>query len=79
SAARIWHDLRLKEGFKNNIKEWTCNVKSMWGDLVVEFVSQNLDISTELAYKVISEKVGNYSVNFEECMTNGVPSCDEEA
>ncbi|KAI3856686.1 hypothetical protein MKX03_026811 [Papaver bracteatum] len=79
SAAQIWHDLRLKEGFKNNIKEWTCNLKSMWVDSVVESVSQNLDISAELAYKVISDKVGIYSVNVEECMTNGVPSGNEEA
>ncbi|RZC68404.1 hypothetical protein C5167_031642 [Papaver somniferum] len=78
-AAQIWHDLKQKEGFKNNIKEWTCNVTSMWVDLVVETVSQNLDISSELIYKVISEKTGNYSVNEdEECGTNRWSSCDNE-
>ncbi|KAI3955969.1 hypothetical protein MKW98_006329 [Papaver atlanticum] len=78
-AAQIWHDLKQKEGFKNNIKEWTCNVTSMWVDLVVETVSQNLDISYELIYKVISEKTGNYSVNDdEECGTNRWSSCDNE-
>ncbi|KAI3983033.1 hypothetical protein MKX01_035314 [Papaver californicum] len=77
-AAQIWHDLRQKDGFKNNIKEWTCNVKSMWVDLVVETVSQNLDISAELTYKVISEKIDNYSANDnEECRANRVSSCDE--
>ncbi|KAI3890947.1 hypothetical protein MKW92_030691 [Papaver armeniacum] len=78
-AAQIWHDLKQKEGFKNNIKQWTCNVTSMWVDLVVETVSQNLDIYSELIYKVISEKTGNYSVNDdEECGKNRWSSCDNE-
>ncbi|XP_026422540.1 uncharacterized protein LOC113318575 [Papaver somniferum] len=78
-AAQIWHDLKQKEGFKNNIKEWTCNVTSVWVDLVVETVSQNLDISSELIYKLISEKTGNYSVNDdEECGKNRWCSCDNE-
>ncbi|KAI3878488.1 hypothetical protein MKX03_007268 [Papaver bracteatum] len=78
-AAQLWHDLKQKEGFKNNIKEWTCNVTSMWVDLVVETVSQNLNISSELIYKVVSEKTGNYSVNDdEECGKNRRSSCDNE-
>ncbi|MCL7040544.1 hypothetical protein MKW94_023991 [Papaver nudicaule] len=78
SAGQIWNELSRKEGFKNNIKEWTCNVKSKWVDLVIETVSQHLDISAELVHKVISEKVGNYSVNDEEYATNHVSSCDDE-
>ncbi|KAI3983460.1 hypothetical protein MKX01_038880 [Papaver californicum] len=65
SAKQIWYCLSQKEEFGNTIKEWTCNDKSMWVDLVVETVSQYLDISAEVVYRVISEKVGNYSVNDE--------------
>ncbi|KAI3964687.1 hypothetical protein MKW92_044121 [Papaver armeniacum] len=65
SAKQIWYCLSQKEEFVNSIKEWTCNDKSMWVDLVVETVSQYLDISAEIVYRLISEKVGNYSVNDE--------------
>ncbi|MCL7040543.1 hypothetical protein MKW94_023990 [Papaver nudicaule] len=59
SATQIWYYLRQKEGFVNSIKEWTCNDKSMWVDLTVETVSEYLDISAELVYKLISERAGN--------------------
>ncbi|KAI3945889.1 hypothetical protein MKX01_002417 [Papaver californicum] len=65
SAKQIWYCLCQKEEFVNSIKEWTCNDKSMWVDLVVEPVSHYLDISAEVVYRVISEKLVNYSVNDE--------------
>ncbi|KAK4275146.1 hypothetical protein QN277_018279 [Acacia crassicarpa] len=38
SVKQIWYDVRAKENF-NKIKDWTCNVKELWRDLVLEVIN----------------------------------------
>ncbi|KAI3984479.1 hypothetical protein MKX01_000142 [Papaver californicum] len=51
SVRQIWYDLKQKEGFRN--KEWTCNDKSLWVDLLWECILQNLDTSVEYVLNVL--------------------------
>ncbi|XP_026378802.1 uncharacterized protein LOC113273268 [Papaver somniferum] len=51
SVRQIWYDLKQKEAFRN--KEWICNDKSMWVDLLWECILQNLDTCVEYALNVL--------------------------
>ncbi|RHN56522.1 putative histone acetyltransferase chromatin regulator PHD family [Medicago truncatula] len=38
SVKQIWYDIRMRKDFAETIREWTCNVKELWRDLVVEVI-----------------------------------------
>ncbi|WJX63610.1 hypothetical protein P8452_48473 [Trifolium repens] len=38
SVKQIWYDVRMRKDFAETIKEWTCNVKELWRDMVVEVI-----------------------------------------
>ncbi|XP_045786550.1 uncharacterized protein LOC123881847 [Trifolium pratense] len=38
SVKQIWYDVRMRKDFAETIKEWTCNVKELWREMVVEVI-----------------------------------------
>ncbi|CAJ1978918.1 unnamed protein product [Sphenostylis stenocarpa] len=41
SVKQIWYDIRIKEKFEA-IREWTCNFKYLWTDLIMEVINHYL-------------------------------------
>ncbi|RDX95823.1 Increased DNA methylation 1, partial [Mucuna pruriens] len=46
SAKQIWYDVRVKKEFEM-IKEWTCNMKHLWVDMVKEVVNHYLSLTVK--------------------------------
>ncbi|XP_004517273.2 uncharacterized protein [Cicer arietinum] len=40
SVKQIWYDVRIRKDFAETIREWTCNVKDLWRELVVEVIGE---------------------------------------
>ncbi|GAU25953.1 hypothetical protein TSUD_373540 [Trifolium subterraneum] len=38
SMKLIWYDVRTRKDFAETIREWTCNVKELWREMVVEVI-----------------------------------------
>jgi hypothetical protein len=36
SAKQVRYDVRMRNDFAETIKEWTCTMKELWRDMVVE-------------------------------------------
>ncbi|XP_061338364.1 uncharacterized protein LOC133285188, partial [Gastrolobium bilobum] len=52
SFKQIWYDLRNSNEF-DKIRDWTCNVKDLWRDLVREIVGDYFTLTLEEVYKVL--------------------------
>ncbi|RDX95820.1 Increased DNA methylation 1, partial [Mucuna pruriens] len=46
SAKQIWYDIRVKKEFEM-IREWTCNMKYLWVDMVKEVVNDYLSLTVK--------------------------------
>lgn len=47
SVKQIWYDVRVKKGFDEYVKEWTCCRSDVWRSLLFEVVMDNLKITME--------------------------------
>ncbi|XP_062029084.1 uncharacterized protein LOC133745109 [Rosa rugosa] len=47
SLKQIWYDVRDKEGFEEQIKEWTCPIRDVWEELVVMVIDDNINITVD--------------------------------
>ncbi|XP_004303138.1 PREDICTED: uncharacterized protein LOC101290780 [Fragaria vesca subsp. vesca] len=47
SLKQIWYDVRVTEGFEENIKEWTCPIRDVWEELVVKVIDDNRNITVD--------------------------------
>ncbi|KAK1367770.1 Increased DNA methylation 1 [Heracleum sosnowskyi] len=47
SVKQIWYDVRVKKGFSENVKEWTCLRKGAWRELVEEVLADNLMLTVK--------------------------------
>lgn len=45
SVKQIWYDVRMRKDYAETIREWTCNVKELWKDLVVEVIGEYYTIT----------------------------------
>ncbi|KAI3865606.1 hypothetical protein MKX03_036876 [Papaver bracteatum] len=57
SVRQIWYDLRQLDGFRNEIKEWTCGEKSVWADLVRECILKNLHMTAEYVVDILQSRM----------------------
>ncbi|KAH0859967.1 hypothetical protein HID58_088228 [Brassica napus] len=44
SVKQLWYDIRVRVGFAR-IREWTCSIRHLWEDLMVEVIEDNLKIT----------------------------------
>lgn len=45
SVKQIWYELRMKNSFKKEIKEWMCEIKEVWKEPVKEVIFDNLKLT----------------------------------
>ena len=53
SAKQIWYDVRIKNGFEK-IREWTCNMKYLWRNLVMEVINDYLSLTVNEVILVLN-------------------------
>ncbi|XP_025980222.1 uncharacterized protein [Glycine max] len=53
SAKQIWYDVRIKNGFEK-IQEWTCNMKYLWRNLVMEVINDYLSLTINEVISVLN-------------------------
>ncbi|KAF1001863.1 hypothetical protein AG4045_021474 [Apium graveolens] len=53
SVKQIWYDVRLKKGFEESVKEWTCCRRDVWRGVLFEVVMDNLKITMEEFLKTV--------------------------
>ncbi|XP_054819053.1 uncharacterized protein LOC129318355 [Prosopis cineraria] len=51
SVKQIWYDVRAKEDF-DKIRDWTCNVKDLWRDLVLEVINDYFALTLREVFTV---------------------------
>ncbi|KAG4989327.1 hypothetical protein JHK82_031653 [Glycine max] len=53
SAKQIWYDVRIKNGIEK-IREWTCNMKYLWRNLVMEVINDYLSLTVNEVILVLN-------------------------
>ncbi|XP_068497933.1 uncharacterized protein [Phaseolus vulgaris] len=53
SAKQIWYDIRIKKEFEV-IREWTCNLKYLWTELIKEVVNHYLSLTVKEIISVLN-------------------------
>ncbi|KAF1002954.1 uncharacterized protein LOC141699749 [Apium graveolens] len=51
SIKQIWYDVRVKKGFGENVKEWTCLRSDVWRELLEEVLVDNLMLTMKELYR----------------------------
>nr|GEY68524.1 hypothetical protein [Tanacetum cinerariifolium] len=48
SAKQIWFNVRVKNRFRNDMSEWTCNAKEKWKNIVKEVIFDNFSLNMKI-------------------------------
>ncbi|XP_063943294.1 uncharacterized protein LOC108196726 [Daucus carota subsp. sativus] len=51
SIKQIWYDIRVKQGFVENVKEWTCLRSDVWRGLLEEVIVDNFKLTVKELYR----------------------------
>ncbi|KAJ4725560.1 PHD zinc finger protein [Melia azedarach] len=82
SVKQIWYDLREKNGYKK-LKDWTSSVRSLWKELVLEVIDDNIKIVIDHLFHVMdlsgsSEQVRQPLLEFTRSANNFAECTEKE-
>ncbi|PIA59473.1 hypothetical protein AQUCO_00400391v1 [Aquilegia coerulea] len=75
SVRQLWYNLRIKEAFNTDIKEWTCwDARTMWDGLVQQVIHDNINLYAELYLPVIESEIAKNVVDSTEVVDTCIDS-----